>query len=64
LPPDDIGGLYAGVMHMRGNDGKVVGFEGNQFELARHRQHTRSLARILFTKPVSTFAEYALRFNR
>ncbi|OIQ70405.1 hypothetical protein GALL_479820 [mine drainage metagenome] len=37
LPPDNVGGLHAGVLHMRGNDGKILGIEGDQFEWGRHR---------------------------
>src|ERR1700677_4332566 len=27
LPPEDIAGLHAGILHMRGNDGKIIGIE-------------------------------------
>jgi hypothetical protein len=37
LPPDNVGGLHAGVLHMRGNDGKVLGIKRNQFQSGRHR---------------------------
>jgi hypothetical protein len=37
LPPDDVDGLHAGILDVRGNDGEVVGIERIQFELGRHR---------------------------
>jgi hypothetical protein len=37
LPPDDVGGLHAGILDMRGNDGEIIGIERNQFELGRHQ---------------------------
>ena len=37
LPPNDVGGLHAGVLHMRRNHGEVVGIERDQFELGRDR---------------------------
>ena len=49
LPPDDVGGLDAGVLHMGRYDGEIVGIERNQFELIgrRHRgpQYPQSLMR-------------------
>jgi hypothetical protein len=36
LPPDDVGSLHPGILHMCGNDGEVIGIEGNQFEMSGH----------------------------
>ena len=32
LPPDDVGGLHMGILHMGGDHRKVIGVECNQFE--------------------------------
>ena len=43
LPPDDVGGLHAGVLHMRRDHGEIVGIERNQFELFRHAPFEETL---------------------
>ena len=42
LPPDDVGGLHAGVLHMRRDHREIVGIERDQFELFR-RRHPKTL---------------------
>ena len=39
LPPDDVGGLDAGILHMGRDHGEIVGVERDQFELGRHHRH-------------------------
>jgi len=66
LPPDDIGGLDAGVLHMRRNDREVLGIERDQFELRRHRVTTLPIFLTLnpWRGAASSFAEYGANFNR
>ena len=40
LPPDDVGGLDAGVLHMGRYDGEIVGIERNQFERVGRRHQS------------------------
>ena len=45
LPPDDVAGLHVRVLHMRRNHREIVGIEGNQLALRRHRKHLEKSTR-------------------